>query len=293
MRSMTGFGSASKTRGGVSATVEARSVNNRFLKVSLRCPQFLSAREHEIEGMVRERAERGTVALSVRVVRDSHPVRIRLNETAVADYGKLLKKLAKAADADGSPDLRLLARLPGVFEAEETETGLSDEAWAAVAETIGTALDRMTRMRDREGANLERDFAKRGKSIRHLVKALAKRAPQVSVEFGRRLQERVNALASGHGVTFEETDLIREVAVFAERSDVTEEVTRLDSHLQQFDAAIRGEGSLGRRLDFLIQEMMREANTISAKASDVEMSRRCVDLKVELDRLKEQVQNVE
>jgi uncharacterized protein (TIGR00255 family) len=290
---MTGFGSASKTRGGVSAAVEARSVNNRFLKVSLRCPQFLSAREHEIEGMVRERAERGTVALTVRVVRDSHPVRVRLNESAAADYGRLLKKLAKASGAEGEPELSTLARLPGVFDAEEVDSGLSDEAFATVAETVGRALDRMTRMRDREGANLKRDFAKRAGEIRRLVKALAKRAPQVPVEFGRRLQERINAFAAGEGVSFEETDLIREVAVFAERCDVTEEVTRLDSHLQQFDAAIKGDGSLGRRLDFLIQEMMREANTISAKASDVEMSRVCVDLKVEMDRLKEQVQNVE
>ena len=293
MRSMTGFGSASKTRGGVSATVEARSVNNRFLKVSLRCPPFLSAREHEIEGMVRERAERGTIALAVRVARDSHPIRVRLNETAVADYGKLLKKLAKAVGADGTLDLGMFAKLPGIFEAEEVDSGLSDEAFAAVAETIGQALDRMTGMRDREGANLKRDFTKRGKEIRRLVKALAKRAPQVPVEFGRRLKDRINKFAAGEDISFEATDLIREVGVFAERSDVTEEVTRLDSHLQQFDAAIRGDGSLGRRLDFLIQEMMREANTISAKASDVAMSRLCVDLKVELDRLKEQVQNVE
>jgi len=294
MRSMTGFGSASKTRGGVSATVEARSVNNRFLKVSLRCPQALSAREHEIDALVRGLVERGTVNVIVRIVRESPEVRIRLNEKAVADYAKLLKRLAKTGGADGTPDLALLAKLPGVFDAEETtESGLSTEAWETAKETVGAALTKMIRMRDREGANLKRDFTKRGREVRRIVKSIEARAPKVVGEFGQRLLERVTALAEKHGVSFAESDLIRELAVFAERADVTEEVTRLASHLSQFVSVIRGDGSIGRRLDFLIQEMLREANTISAKASDVEMSKDCVDLKVELDRLKEQVQNVE
>ena len=293
MRSMTGFGSASKTRGGFSATVEARSVNNRFLKVSLRCPSALSAREHEIEGIVREFCERGTVYVVVRIVREGPEFRIRLNEKVVADYAKLLKKLGKTGGATEGPTLDLLAKLPGVFDAEEVESGLSAEAWETVKETVEAALGKMVRMRDREGTNLKRDFAKRGGVIRRVVKSISKRAPKVVAEFGNRLEERVTAIAEKRGVNFEERDLVRELAVFAERCDVTEEVTRLASHLSQFDGVIRDEGSIGRRLDFLIQEMLREANTISAKASDVAMSKDCVDLKVELDRLKEQVQNVE
>jgi uncharacterized protein (TIGR00255 family) len=261
--------------------------------VSLRCPQALSAREHEIEAIVRGVCERGTVSVVVRAVREGPEFRVRLNEKIVADYARLLKMLAKTGGADGTPDLALLARLPGVFDTEEVESGVSEDAWETVRAAIEAALSKMVRMRDREGANLKRDFAKRGKEIRRLVKSIAARAPKVVAEFGQRLEERVTALVEKRGVTFEEKDLVRELAIFAERSDVTEEVTRLASHLSQFDGVIRSEGSIGRRLDFLIQEMLREANTISAKASDVEMSKDCVDLKVELDRLKEQVQNVE
>jgi uncharacterized protein (TIGR00255 family) len=148
-------------------------------------------------------------------------------------------------------------------------------------------------MRKREGTNLLKDSRARRATIGRIVKELTKRAPVVVEEYLERLEERVTKLIRARGMTVEDRDLIRELAIFAERSDVTEEVTRLGSHLDQFAQALAGDGSRGRKLDFLIQEMLREANTVSSKASDVAMSRLCVDLKVELDRLKEQVQNVE
>ena len=194
MRSMTGFGSASKTRGEVSATVEARSVNNRFLKVSLRCPPSFSAREHEIEAIIRTHVERGTVYVVVRLSREHPEIRISLNEKVVADYRKLLKKLAKKAGAKGAPDLALLSRLPGVINAEEVESSVSKDTWNLVQETVGAALAKMVRMRDQEGANLKRDFGQRGKVIRRLVKSIKARAPKVVTEFGQRLEERVTAL---------------------------------------------------------------------------------------------------
>jgi uncharacterized protein (TIGR00255 family) len=290
---MTGFGAASRTRAGLSVAVEVRSVNNRFLRVSVRAPAVLTAREHDLEALVREQVARGSVYLTVRVVRDQHPVRIRMNEPAVKEYLKLFRRAQRDAGLTGEPSLQLLAQVPGVFEAEEIETTLSDEAWDVVRETTARAVSRLVAMRKREGANLKRDFGRRRTRVAGLVKELEKRAPHVPGELVGRLEERIDRLLASRGVEIEEKDLLRELAILAERSDVTEEVTRLESHLDQYAQALKSDGEVGRRLEFLIQEMLREANTIGAKSGDVTMSAVCVDLKVELDRLKEQVQNVE
>ncbi len=294
MKSMTGFGAASRSRSGLAAAVEVRSVNNRFLKVSVRVPSALSSREHEIDALVREYVTRGTVNLVVRLDLRERPVKVRMNEEAVQAYRKLLARLGRRADLPDAPTLDLLARLPGVFEAEEIDAVLPDSDWELVRAVIVTALRRLAAMRRREGSNLRKDLAGRRARIARLVGRLGKRAPRVVAENRDRLRERVKALLGGGGeIRVAEEDLAREVAILAERSDVTEEITRLSSHLDQLGEALRAEEEVGRRLDFLAQEMLREANTISAKSADVEMSRLCVDLKVELDRLKEQVQNVE
>ncbi|MHC4472441.1 MAG: YicC/YloC family endoribonuclease [Planctomycetota bacterium] len=290
---MTGFGSATRTRSGVSATAEVRSVNNRFLRISIRSPGVLAAREHDLDALVRERVARGTVYVTLRVVREQHPVRVRMNEPAVEEYLKLFRRVQKAAGLEGAPSLELLAQVPGVFEAEEIEATISDEGFQVVAEATTRALDQLVAMRKREGANLKRDFVRRRTSVAGIVRDLKKRSPHVAKENIARLEDRISRLLEGRDVEIAEKDLIRELAIMAERSDVTEEVTRLASHLDQYAQALKSDEEVGRRLDFLIQEMLREANTIGAKSADVEMSRLCVELKVELDRLKEQVQNVE
>ncbi len=300
---MTGFGSASRTlripgsavgvKAGFSVSVEARSVNNRFLKISLRNPSCLSSREHEIEALIRESVSRGSVSVSIRLVLPERPMRIRLNESAVAEYKKILKKLTKQSDLDGKPTLELIAGLSGVFEVEELEAVLSDELTGVVFDTIGKALGRLGRMRAREGAALKRDFASRRTRIAGLVKKIKARAPAVAKAYMARREDRIRKLLDGLGVELDEKDLLRELAIFAERSDITEELTRLESHLLEYGHVLSSDGDLGRRLEFVIQEMMREANTIGSKSADVTVSRLTVDLKVELDRLKEQVQNVE
>jgi len=300
---MTGFGSASctiripgstvGTKAGFSVSVEARSVNNRFLKISLRNPSCLSSREHEIEARIRETVSRGSVNVSIRLVLPERPMRIRMNESAVAEYRRIFGKLAKQGDIEGKPNLQLIAGLSGVFEVEELETVLEDEMVEVVFNTIGKALDKLGRMRAREGAALKRDFSKRRTTIAALVKKIKAHAPAVAEAYMARREERVRKLLDGLGVELDEKDLLRELAVFAERSDITEELTRLESHLKEYGHVVKSDGDLGRRLEFVIQEMMREANTIGSKSADVTVSRLTVDLKVELDRLKEQVQNVE
>lgn len=293
MRSMTGFGAATRAREGFSASAEVRSVNNRYLKIGVRASSVLSSREHEIEDLVRRRIARGTVNVSVRVIRRERPVVIHMNEAAVEEYLKLLSRLSEEAGVAQKPDLALLAGLPGVFSAEEIEEELPDEEWAAVREVVDEALHRMTAMREREGAHLAAEFAERSDAAAALVARIAERAPRAAPEQIARMEERVTRLLAARGVEVKESDLLRELGILAERGDVTEEVTRLRSHVAQFRQALSETDAVGRRLEFLVQEMAREANTISAKASDVETSRLCVDLKVELDRLKEQVLNVE
>ena len=293
MKSMTGFGSASRTKAGFSVSVEARSVNNRFLKVSLRSPSCLSSRDHEIDALIREQVSRGSVSVSIRLVLPERPMSVRMNESAVDEYRRLFSRLGKKGGIGGEATLELIAGLPGVFEVEELETVLSDEMYAVVVETVGGALRKMSRMRAREGASLKRDFSSRRTTIAGLTKKIKARAPKVAEEYMARREDRVRRLLDGLGVELDEKDLMRELAVFAERSDITEELTRLASHLKEYGHVLKGDGDLGRRLEFVFQEMLREANTIGSKSADVTVSRLCVDLKVEMDRLKEQVQNVE
>lgn len=293
MRSMTGFGSAALSRAGTSATVECRSVNNRYLKISLRCSASISAREQEIESLVREQVTRGTVNLTARVLQKQPPVVVLMNEQAVRDYRKLFRKLERETGLKAEPSLEVLAQLPGVFSADQVDHALPDPEWQVVREAVVKALDRMVRMRVREGANLKKEFGRRATAVTRLVKRLERRAPQAPEDQVAKLEERVRQLLERRGVEVEEADLLRELAILAERSDVTEELTRLTSHVEQFRRALDGEGAIGRRLEFLVQEMHREANTVSSKSSDLEMARLSVELKVELDRLKEQVMNVE
>jgi uncharacterized protein (TIGR00255 family) len=288
---MTGFGSASLDRRGLRTTVEARSVNNRHLKVTIRASPVLSAYESSIEELARERFRRGTVNLSVSIRREVPAV--TLNLAAAREYAGKLRSLGRELRIPGEPDIALLASLPGVLEVPEAEGALPEEDFAVVREAIDAAFGKLSRMRDREGANLKRDLAKRARTVGSLVKSIRARAPGVREEYMARLRERVQRLVRDAGVEVPDRDLLRELAIFAERSDIAEELTRLQSHLDQFRIALSEEGEVGRRLDFLVQEMAREANTASAKSGDTEISKFCVDMKVELDRLKEQVQNVE
>ncbi len=291
MRSMTGFGAATQHKGGTRVTAEIRSVNNRYFKASFRTPPALASREHEMEDLLRARIARGTVNVWLWFERERPEVTV--DEAVAAEYARRLRRLGRDLRLPGEPDLALLASLPGVVKERRGDEAVSDEDWNLVCGVLTAALARLSKMREREGANLARDFARRAKAVAALVKAIAARAPRVKEEYLGRLRDRVQRMVADAEVAVADRDLFRELAVFAERSDVTEELTRLRSHLDQFGAALTAGAEVGRRLDFLVQEMAREANTIGSKAGDAEVSRLCVDLKVEMDRLKEQVQNVE
>ena len=287
LRSMTGYGAAERESDQVRIAVEIRTINNKFFKVTQRLPDGMGAAEAAIERLLRDTISRGTVNVGVTVEPRGPAARVPINTDVLAAYKRDLAQVT-----DSLSDDALLA-LPGVLGSEEVLlTGIENlqrEIEAAVAE----ALDNLNRMRDAEGEATARDMATVLAEIEQRVAAVRKRAPAVVDDYRARLQQRIQAMLEGAEITLDDQNLIREVAFFAERSDVNEELTRLASHADQFRELLADSGPAGRKLEFLTQEMYREVNTIGSKANDPEVSREVVEIKVAVDRLREHTRNIE
>jgi uncharacterized protein (TIGR00255 family) len=278
---------------GLAVDVEVRSVNHRFLQVKARLPAPWAGFEPEVEEIVRRRLERGSVYVTVGA-RQTAPERdVRLNLPLARRYAALLRTLGRSLRLDGGLEIEDLAALPGVLGASEPDLRESEREFAAVRRALASALDRLVSMRDREGKTLARDLDRRASGIEGRVGKIERRAPAVVAGYREKLGRRMKDLLEGTEARVREEDLAREVAVFADRCDVSEEITRLRSHLREFRRTLRGSGSVGRTLDFLIQEMLRETNTIGSKASDAAIASEVVALKSEIEKVREQVQNVE
>jgi uncharacterized protein (TIGR00255 family) len=292
IQSMTGFGAAAGEVEGVEFAIEVRSVNNRYLKAVVRLPEGLSALEGDIDKLLRSRVQRGTVTLAVQMRLPDEQAAARINTAVVSDYLDQLRPL----EVEGNPVLRVdlagLLALPGACEPPALDELLARTRDGLLG-LVGEALDALVAMRQEEGRALAADLLANGDAIESNLAAVSEKAPQVVVDYQTRLTQRVSELTQAGNVRIDEDQLAREVAIFAERCDVAEEITRLTGHLQQFRETVSlGEPS-GRKLDFIAQEMLREANTIASKASDSEVARCVVDIKTGIDRIKEQVQNVE
>ncbi len=287
IRSMTGYGTAERTTDAVRVAVEIRSVNNRYFKANVRMPEGLGALEARIESLLRDAVSRGTVTVNVTVEPRGAVARVPVNTDLLQAYRQDLQ-----SSAPGVTDDALLA-LPGVVGEEEGRlTGienLPEEIEAAVRE----ALQHLNRMRDVEGRATADDMAGALDDIERRSATVADRGPAVTEEYRRRLQERVEALLDGMEVAPDDQVLAREVAFFAERADVNEELARLASHVQQFRDLFEATEPVGRKAEFIAQEMYREVNTIGSKSNDAEVAREAVEIKVGVDRLREQAQNVE
>ena len=287
LRSMTGYGAAERESDQARVAVEIRTINNKFFKVTQRLPNGLGAAEVAIERLLRDTISRGTVNVGVTVEPRGPAARVPINTDVLAAYKRDLAQVT-----DSLSDDALLA-LPGVLGSEEVLlTGIENlqrEIEAAVAE----ALDNLNRMRDAEGEATARDMAAALAEIEQRIAAVRQRAPAVVDDYRARLQQRVQAMLEGIEITVDDQSLIREVAFFAERSDVNEELTRLASHADQFRELLADSGPAGRKLEFLTQEMYREVNTIGSKANDPEVSREVVEIKVGVDRLREHTRNIE
>lgn len=295
---MTGFGDASHQVDSYHYAVELRSLNNRYFKATIRLPEAILGLEGELEAHLRKKLSRGSITLAVRMYDSAGDITPTIHENTLAAYLKhieVLQKKLSSANQNVSIDVAALLTLPGVLEPLDDEQTLIQKARPVLIGLTDQACGRLMTMRDTEGKAIADDLTKHRDVIHQRLDAVADRAPQVIEEYHQRLQKRIEEFVSRAGLEFEAKDLIHEVAVYAERADISEEVTRMIGHLEQFDEIIRscdGEPA-GRTLDFLAQELLREANTIASKSNDVFISRAIVDVKGAIDRIKEQVQNVE
>ena len=289
--SMTGFGSARFDDGHMHVSAEIRAVNNRYLKVSTKCGEPYNVFETEVERLVRSKIHRGTVQVMLRVYREPAPEDFKLNEMAVRSYLDQLRPLVQTLDANEV--LGQILALPGVVVDCSLQGADPMELWPRVGPVVEQALAQLQKMRVEEGRAMRQELLENCESIRLNLDRVAELAPRVVEAYRDRLHERVRALLVELDVEVDKADLIREVSIFAERGDIAEEILRLRSHLDQFAQVIDESESSGRKLEFLSQEMFREANTIGSKASDVEISRYTVDIKGVIEKIREMIQNVE
>jgi len=288
--SMTGFGQAMATNGASTVTVEVRSVNHRFLDLSFKLPRVLQNRESEIKEIVRGKLARGRVTLTIAVESTMAGHAVTINEVALEQYLNQLQQFAKKRGLDPHVSLDVLVQLPEAVIAKETEPG-EDELWKLVAKSLSSALDQCSRMRVDEGAALAKDLVERMRTIDGTIGAIEKLAPEMARKQAEALRKRVAQLAGD--VALSEERLATEIVLLADRSDFTEELTRLRSHEDQFNRALKDGGEVSKKLTYLLQEMHREASTIGAKASDSEVIQHVIVLKEETEKLREQVQNLE
>jgi len=290
--SMTGFGDATAERDGTHYAVEVRSLNNRFFKPVIKLPETISGLEPELETILRDKLGRGSITYVLKTRSDSAEAAYHINTHALKSYLEQLQAV-KGLDRLVSIDLASLVQLPGVCQEPRDESDEIERHGHVVRELTLKAVAKLQQMRVREGEQLFKELMRHVKVIGDNLKEIAARAPAVVEDYHRRLSQRVQQLLSKAELQVSQPDLIKEVAVFAERADIAEEIQRLTSHLDAFEQACRTGEHAGRKLDFIAQEMLREANTIGSKANDATIARHIVEIKGAIDRLKEQVQNVE
>ena len=291
--SMTGFGDARDERDDHALSAEVRTINNRHFKLNLRSTEGYAALDARIEAVVREYVRRGTVNVNIRIRHMSAAEDYRLNTDVLENYIDQLQKLSAKRNFDEKLRLESLANLPGVIEQLSSEAHDPDDVWPLLEPTLRRALAAMTAMRETEGAALGADLKAQCAVVEHSLANIYTRSPQVMEGYRQRLQDRVGEALAKFNVTIEPVDMVREVCVFADRSDISEEIVRLRSHLIQFTQALQSAESAGRKLEFICQEMGRETNTIGSKANDAEISHEVVEIKTALERIREQIQNVE
>lgn len=292
IRSMTGFGSAEALTPSGRFTVEIRSVNHRFTEIVVRLPRDLSALEDRVRALVQSRVLRGRIEVTImREERGMRPRTVRSDPDLARAYAQALRELADVLGVAGKVSLSQLIAFPDVVKVEETREDV-DGLWPALSRAVEDALTALVTMREAEGRRLAADMLARVDRIDDLTRLVDARTHIAVAEYVQRLRQRIAELLGA--VPLDENRLATEIAIFAERADVSEEVTRLRSHLVQARHDVEDSaGAIGRRLEFVLQEMGREANTIGSKASDLEMTKAVIAIKGELESLREQVQNVE
>ena len=293
INSMTGYGEAKGEVNGVSYVVEIKTLNNRYFKTIIRLPELAAFLEEDIDKLLRKNLSRGTVNYVLRLKDTSANTLFDINETALQAVVEKLSRPASSASVKGTVDVGNLLNLPGIIQPVSPEKEVAEKIKKLVCQISQQAIDKVEKMRAAEGKLLHDDLKKQCVAIQKNLRKIQARCDVVLKQYAKKLKQRVDELLAQARLTLDEETLAREVAIFADRSDISEEVARLDSHLQQFVQCCQANDQAGRKLDFISQEMLREANTIASKASDTEIIRCVVDIKCRIDRIKEQVQNVE
>lgn len=289
---MTGYGEATLQDEHAYCRVEIRSVNNRHFKLSLRCPEGFQQHEAEFERLVRESISRGTVYVTVRIDRTGSSSGPRLNAELLKSYWSQVNEISRELSV-APPEPAQLLSLPGVLSDDRFGADVVETLWPGVEKAIRAAAIHLQEFRQKEGEATANELRQLFSSLELILQRVIEVAPQVAQEYHQKLLQRTRELLAGSDVTLESSDVIREVALFADRCDIHEEITRLRSHLEQFLNLVDNGATPGRKLDFLCQEMFREVNTIGSKANNIVLSHAAVEMKSIIERIREIVQNVE
>ena len=290
---MTGYGEAQGEIDGVTYAVTVKAVNNRYLKAIVKLPELAAFLDEDVERLLRSKLARGTVNYVLRLKDITGSSLFDIDESALQSIVKKLGYIELSGELAGSVDLGSLLNLPGVIRPTEPDEQTAERMRRKDLEISEQAIDRLKEMRTSEGAALEADLKEHCGQIGHAIEQIRALGATVVQGYSKKLKKRVDDLLAHAELKLDEDALAREVAIYADRSDISEELARLESHLQQFSQTCEGNGQAGRRLDFISQEMLREANTIASKSSDTDITRWVVDMKCRVDRIKEQVQNIE
>lgn len=298
LKSMTGFGRGEYEDDNFSITVEMKTVNHRYNEVAIRLPRFLNPLEDRIRKTILKTVNRGRVDVFINAdYTSSDNCTLKVDKNLAAAYHKALQEVGEAIGADaaainGAVEIMHIARCQDVINVKE---GFFDveTVWPKVEQCVNQAVANLVAMREAEGGNIYGDFIYRADLIAEKLAEIEERSPKVVEEYQAKLSERLNNLLAEHNIAVEPERLLQEVAIFADRTSITEEIVRLKSHIKQFKLIIASDQPVGRKLDFLIQEFNREANTIASKANDYTLAQIVVDVKAEIEKIREQIQNIE
>lgn len=290
---MTGFGEAQRKDATFAVSVEVRTINSRYFKLTIRCGDGYSTLEPLVENLVRQHIKRGTVQVTLRIDRARASDDYQLDAAVLTGYREQLQKLYRDWKLNEQIGIEALLALPGVVLQNGSGSLDLERDWPLVRDALDDAMNHMSRMRSDEGKAMAADLAANCAAITSELSAVESRAPLVSQSYRERLNERVSKTLADYQITLQPGDLIRELSIFSERSDISEETVRLRSHLEQFGSTLDLEESSGRKLEFLTQEMFRETNTIGSKANDVQISHHVIEIKAAIERIREMIQNVE
>lgn len=291
IKSMTGYGRVVALLDGRNIVVEAKSVNHRFLEISLRTPSALFPLEMEYKKKIGERFKRGRIDVSIRLEGEGADTsKVNLNLEIAHNYFDVLNRLKDEFHFQEPITLKSLTGFRDIFS-PPSETELSPDFLSRVEKTLQEALSMLMNMRQDEGMALYSDMQMRLKVITEVMETIRLRAPQVVLEYQKRLADRIKELTAGY--VLDDARLAQEVAIMADRCDITEELVRMQSHINQFEALLQSEDAEGKKIDFLLQEMNREINTIGSKSNNAEIARQVIEAKSELGKLREQAQNIE